>query len=279
MSFCPGSQMDWRSVAAPPPVDLTARESEQHSIYLLLAMALVFDGWCVNKTRPEQVQAYAAGAPDRIFAAYLGHNVGALVVDPREGILAFALNRNVELRSTLEHAEARAIRHAINRRNKAGIGGDDLWSFTGLLKGVRIYATLEPCSQCAGIAELANLEAVVYAQDDPFQCGVANVLYNLHLHLRSGAAASPLPIRATFFPLWNELAAAYADFVASKPSHGRTGLTSFLETFQAYAIYREAAERLDRVVVKDPENAIVLEHAQAFRRDRASQLQRGLTPL
>lgn len=279
MSPCSGLHTDWRDVAAPPPIELSTPDTEAHSIYLLLAMALVFDGWCVNKNRAEQAQVYADGEPERVFPAYLGHNVGALVVDPREGILAFALNRNVELRSTLEHAEARAVRHATNRRNKAGMGSDDLWGFTGLLKGVRIYATLEPCSQCAGIVELASLESIIYAQDDPFQCGVANVLYKLHQNLRPAGAASPIPVRATFFPLWDELAAAYADFVASKPAHGRTGLTSFLETFQAYAIYRRAAERLDGMVVDEPENAMALRHAQRFRRDWGSKLGSGLAPL
>jgi tRNA(Arg) A34 adenosine deaminase TadA len=279
MPLCPGSQTDWRGVAAPPRVELSAREMEQHSIYLLLAMALVFDSWCVNKTRPEQAQAYAEGERERIFDEYLGHNVGALVVDPREGILSFALNRTVELRSTLEHAEARAIRHAINRRNKTRMDDYDLWSFTTLLKGSRLYATLEPCSQCAGIVELANLESIIYSQDDPFQCGIVNVLYKLHLHLRPVVASSPLPIRATFFPFWDDLSAAHADFVASKPSHGRTGLTSFLETFQAYAIYRKAAVRLDGMVVEDPENTIILERAQSFREDWGSKLQSGLAPL
>jgi len=279
MPLCPGSETNWIEVAAPPSIELTAREMEQQSIYLLLAMALVFDSWCVNRTRPEQAQTYAEGERERVFDEYLGHNVGALVVDPREGILAFALNRNVELRSALEHAEARAIRHAINRRNKAGMGGHDLWSFTSLLKGSRLYATLEPCSQCVGIVELANLESIVYAQDDPFQCGIVNVLYKLHLNLRPGNAPLPLPIRATFLPFWDELAAAYADFVASKPSHGRTGLTSFLETFQAYTIYRKAAERLGGMVVGDPENTIILERAQRFRQDWGSKLQCGLAPL
>ncbi len=277
MSLCPGSQTDWREVAAPPLVELAEREKEEHTIYLLLAMALVFDSWGVNKKRPEQAQIYADGERGRIFNAYLGHNVGALVVEPGEGILAFALNRNVELRSTLEHAEARAVRHAIDRRNERASVGEDPWSFANLLKGARLYATPEPCSQCAGIVELANFEAVVYAQDDPFQCGAASVLYKLRRNLRPDGGAAALPIRATFLPFWDELAAAHAGFVASKPAHGRTGLTSFLETFEAYTIYRSAAARLEAMVAEDRGNEGVLQSARKFRRDWGPE-HRSLAP-
>ena len=244
MPLCPGSETDWREVAAPPTVELTAREMERHSIYLLLAMALVFDSWCVNRTRPEQVQTYADGERERIFQDYLGHNVGALVVGPGEGILAFALNRNVELKSTLEHAEARAIRHALNRRNKSGESGRDLWSFTNLLKGARLYATLEPCSQCAGILELANLQSIVYAQDDPFQCGIVNVLYKLHLHLRPGIASLPVPIRATFLPFWDELSSSRA-----RRKAGATATLSFRSPINAYS--RAGREHRDFFRIRD----------------------------
>ena len=196
------SEVDWAEVTAPPRLDLLASEKEQHSIYLLLAMALVFDGWCVNKHRPEQISLYTQVNRDRTVHDYFGHNVGALVVDPSGGILAFALNRSVELNSTLEHAEARAIRHAINRSNERGRAP---WSFTSLLKGSRLYATLEPCSQCAGIAELAQLESVVYAQHDSLHCSVVNVLYNLHLRPEATRRRSRSERRSTRFGMnWRQ---------------------------------------------------------------------------
>ena len=119
----------------------------------------------------------------------------------------------------MEHAEARAVRDAIQIANSAHPPSDGpTWSFTSLLQGDRLYTTLEPCAQCSGIMELANLGSVIYGQDDPGQHHVANVSYNLNN--RTGA---PLPIRATFQPLWHDLALAYRRFLADAPRRAAPG--------------------------------------------------------
>jgi hypothetical protein len=92
------------TLRAPPAVALTAAEQERHGIFLLAAMALLCDAWGVDQSLPAQRAAYAEIAAQRRFAAYLGHNIGALLVDREGGIVCFALNRNVALNSTMAHA-------------------------------------------------------------------------------------------------------------------------------------------------------------------------------
>jgi tRNA(Arg) A34 adenosine deaminase TadA len=245
-----------------------------HGIFLLLAMALVFDGWGVDQRQPEQVAAYAAVEPGRRFPDYLGHNIGALLVDRDSDIICFALNRSVELNSTLEHAELRSVRAAIQKANASRAPNDPpSWSFGSLLQADRLYATLEPCSQCAGVLELARFGSVIYAQDDPGQHHIANVLYNLHQQ-----PGAPLPIRALFVPFWDELVTAYRKFVAAAPQGGRTGLTFFLQTVEAYRIYRKAATYFATTQEKHPANARLLHNARMFRTRWQESVQKGIVP-
>ena len=149
---------DRRDLTASPPVALTAAERERHGIFLLAAMALLHNSWGVDQSAPGQRAAYAEIAREWRFTDYLGHNIGALLVDRNGGIICFALNRNVALNSTMAHAEARAVGAAIVRANAASSqGAAPSWSFGALLRGDTLYGTLEPCAQCAGIMELAGI--------------------------------------------------------------------------------------------------------------------------
>ena len=249
---------------ARPVTDVSQVEQEEHTIRLLLTMALVYDHWGVNRNRQEQIDAYAAAVPGRVFADYLGHNVGALLVAPDGTLLDFRLNRNVALNSTLEHAELRAIRRAIDGANAAaGPRGIVPWSFGTLLDGFSVYVTLEPCSQCCGIMDLARIASVIYAQDDPGQCDIVHALYEIrHRHQ---APPAPRPVRADFFPLWRSLDVGYRRFLAQALPGSRRGVTSFLETPEAYRIFEAAAEALDGFEVEYPANRALLTDARAFR--------------
>jgi tRNA(Arg) A34 adenosine deaminase TadA len=266
---------DRADLTAAPAVPMTAAEAERHTILLRLAMALTFDGWGVDRHRPETVAAYRAADPGRTFADYLGHNIGALLVDRSGNIVCFALNRAVQFNSTLEHAEARAVRAAIAAANATRPrDAAPPWTFGDLLRADKLYTTLEPCAQCAGIMQLANLGEVIYAQDDPSQCHVVNVLYNLGSQPRA-----PVPVRADFLPAREELEACYRRFLASVPSGGRSGLTSFLETVPAYQIYRRAAMSFESMSVRYPSNVDTHRQAKAFRDAHRNALKDGLIPL
>jgi tRNA(Arg) A34 adenosine deaminase TadA len=264
-------------VTAAPTASLSAAEQEYHGVFIRLAMALTYDGWGVDRSRADQIAAYAGVEPGRTFPDYAGHNVGALLVDRSGKVVSFALNRNVQLNSTLEHAEARAIRNAIRLANEAaGPAGPKRWSFGGLLQEHTLYATLEPCAQCAGIMDLANIRAAVYGQEDPAQNQILNVLYNLQK--RAHAKSAPLPIRASFMPYWDPLAEAFQRFVASTPPNGNAGATAFLSTVEAYRIFRDTARDFAAYEPIAPENAAALASARAFRERWRERIGEGLAP-
>ncbi|HKM63322.1 MAG TPA: hypothetical protein VJY39_12620 [Acidisphaera sp.] len=262
---------------AAPAVTLSAEERERHAIFMLLAMALTHDGWGVDRSRPDLVAAYAAVEPKRSFSDYLGHNIGAVLVGRDSQIVCFALNRSVELNSTLERAEARCIRAAFAIAN-AGLvpGALPPWTFGRLLQPDRLYTTLEPCAQCAGIMDLANVQAVVFAQDDPGQHHIVDILYNLPRE--RGEPAAPLPLAADFLPVWKDLAASYNRFLATALPDGRTGVTSFLQSVDAYLIYRDAAARFADMRVQHRANEDPLRDARAFRAEWGAKVQSGLVP-
>jgi tRNA(Arg) A34 adenosine deaminase TadA len=261
---------------AAPTIELTPAEEEAHGFFVRLAMALVYDGWSVDQSRPELQAAYAAIEPDRRFPDYTGHHVGGLLVDRNSNVASFALNRNVALNSTLEHAEVRTIRNAIRIANDQAGDARKPWSYADLLRGDRLYATLEPCAQCAGVMDLANIGATIYGQDDPGQSHIVNVLYNLQ-H-RSGFTGAPVPIAATFTPYWNRLADAYRRFEAGSSASANTGVTSFLSTVEAYVIYRDTARDFDTLATMHPENVEVFGRARTFRERWRQRISEGVVP-
>lgn len=91
--------------------------------------------------------------------------VGAVIV--RSGrLVAEGFNRtNLDLDPTA-HAEVVAIRRAARRLGS--------WRLTDCT----LYATLEPCTLCAGAVVLARIPRLVVAADDP-KAGMAGSLENL----------------------------------------------------------------------------------------------------
>ena len=91
--------------------------------------------------------------------------VGAVVVQGGEAI-GRGHNRREADADPLAHAELLAIREAAAR-----MGG---WRLTGCT----LYATLEPCSMCAGALVNARVERVVFGARDP-KAGFCGSLGNL----------------------------------------------------------------------------------------------------
>ncbi len=91
--------------------------------------------------------------------------VGAVVARGEE-ILAVAANEREAINDPTAHAELLAIRKAAN-----ALGG---WRLTGCT----LYSTLEPCPMCAGAAQAARIDRLVYATPDP-KAGYAGTLHNI----------------------------------------------------------------------------------------------------
>lgn len=91
--------------------------------------------------------------------------VGAVVTRGGE-LLAEGYNRTNQDSDPTAHAEVVAIRKAARRLGS--------WRLTDCA----LYATLEPCTLCAGAVVLSRVPRLVYAADDP-KAGMAGSLENL----------------------------------------------------------------------------------------------------
>jgi len=91
--------------------------------------------------------------------------VGAVVVSDGK-IIGRGWNRNISLHDASAHAEIMAMREA----------GKALANHR--LPGCTLYATLEPCSMCAGAMIHARLDRIVFAASDP-KTGAAGGKFDL----------------------------------------------------------------------------------------------------
>jgi tRNA(Arg) A34 adenosine deaminase TadA len=81
--------------------------------------------------------------------------IGAVLVSGENAILARDGNRVVEHHDPGAHAEVLVLRAAA-----LALGNERL-------VGTTLYATLEPCTMCAGLISLARVARLVYAAEDP----------------------------------------------------------------------------------------------------------------
>jgi hypothetical protein len=168
--------------------------------------------------------------------------------------MAFDFNHNDLFNSSVEHAEARLIRHvfSLSGLDKAEMlnlprlpvqGGllnalskmvnivetiienmDDSYrskrnKYNTSLRDVTIYTSLESCAQCSGIMALAYVKQVVFLQEDPDQHCIGNILYNL---MDKAEYPAPLPIPAgqiglTAFANLNKKYKYFTDHVSKRP--------------------------------------------------------------
>jgi hypothetical protein len=117
--------------------------------------------------------------------------------------------------------------------------------------------------------DLANVAAVVYAQEDPGQGHIGNVLYNMHRD--EGKYGAPVPIRADFLPVFGTIQEAYRRFTGSiegkddAAKRTRPGVSGFLHSIEGAKAYRTAARLFDELEPKYLPNKRLLDSAKAFR--------------
>jgi tRNA(adenine34) deaminase len=92
--------------------------------------------------------------------------IGAVVLDASGAVIARGHNERETAGDPTAHAEVLALRRA-----SAVVGS---WRLTGCT----LYATLEPCTMCAGASVLARVDRVVYGAVDP-KAGAVGSLYDV----------------------------------------------------------------------------------------------------
>jgi tRNA(Arg) A34 adenosine deaminase TadA len=209
----------------PPQVE--SAEAERDVIFMLTACAIVASEW------------------QEPVAHRRGHNIGSIVVGSDWHILHHGLNSNRRFNDGTQHAETRAIRSAIELRNRLLSSPP----YQELLADAVVYTTLEPCSMCAGTMDLTNVRRVVYLQRDPSQKAIARLLYELH-----GEDAA-LPSQSKL---------GYAERLDDKFQAYEGSITDFLLSSEAAQVYRDAWSLFLSYQVVHPENRDVLEGARAY---------------
>jgi tRNA(Arg) A34 adenosine deaminase TadA len=250
--------------------ELTEEEMEKHNIFMLLTLSLVFDSWCIQKHKPDVVEAYEEFDSDKKYNEYIGHNIGALLVDPNDQVVTAAMNCNYLHNDSTEHAESRLVRKGMRLYNRLNHrSGKGLYGYSSILAGHTIYTTLESCSQCSGIMDLANVKQVVYAQVDYGQGHIGNILYNMHKN--EGSYGAPRPIRAEFLPIYSVIQEKWDKYTQRQQdveltSRRRPSTTGFLRSTDSAEAYREATKQFESLNPKHGNNASIFEKTIAFRK-------------
>lgn len=204
---------------------------ERDEIFTLLAYSVAFKDWQEE-------------GPDR-----RGYNVGAVLVDPSgTNVVFWARNCGGRLRNATQHAELRLM-----------LGYLDTTRIYNL-KGHTVYATLEPCAQCAGMMTMLDVRRVVYGQADP-EFGKALERLQLHTrgrlrpwHGRRDRGYAPYPRAVVAHKSRSVFAGRLEE------AYGRSGadMPDFLCSEAARAIFAEARQALDTYSVRHAVNESAL---------------------
>lgn len=115
--------------------------------FMKIVYALVRLGWNDDKEKPRR--------PGASGLRPFGNNIGGLIVDPNNKIIAWGLNFK-QVNPTF-HAETMMIQYYLRRHNVSSLPAN-----------CRVFTSLECCHMCAGyIATVGAGTQVFYAQKDP----------------------------------------------------------------------------------------------------------------
>ena len=132
------------------PLELSGHEKEKHEIFMLMTLALVADHWCLRSSSKKDLEAYEDAFPGQRFSDYVGHNIGALLVNANDEIVTYSFNCNYLFNDSTEHAEARLVRKALRIANRHKYrSGRGTYGYSSVLRNHTLYTSLESCSQCS----------------------------------------------------------------------------------------------------------------------------------
>jgi len=169
--------------------------------------------------------------------SYHGHNIAALAVDENGSIISYSFNHVTVFKSTTEHAEERLV-DKLFKNSFHYFGEHGAMKPKQMLEKITIFASLEPCHQCAGKLYFAGVKQVIYLQKD---VDVGNIIRSIFQNgsLHSGF---PLPIIASFykFPYSSRLDQARELFV--EQNLDLDSVPDFLCSDAAYDLFEEASQ-------------------------------------
>lgn len=195
-------------------------QNERDEIYTLLAYSIAYLDWQTN-------------TDDR-----RGYNIAAVLVDGNDSIVFWSRNCVKRDDDFSHHAEVLSLQRYTEASGRFRPDG------------YRLYTTLEPCAQCAGMATLGLVQRVVYGQTDPKSGGILQALKG-DFPDRSFPTPIPSPTRYRV-----QLDSAFVE-------HPQQALAVWLYSRWPRAIFEVAYQDLkDSYVARHPANERILEQAR-----------------
>lgn len=194
-----------------------AVQQERDEIFTLLAYSLV---WIDSQTS---------------VATSRGYNIAAVLVDKDDSIVFWARNCVNADSDFSAHAEVQAMQGYVHTGR------------TDRPTGFRLYTTLEPCAQCAGMSMIGGIQRVVFGQTDPISGGI-------YAALRAAGKTTPTPVPSP---------TRHRDRLeANFKNHPQRSLAVWLYSHWATRVFEAAYEDLKTRTAVHDENAPVLDQVR-----------------
>jgi tRNA(Arg) A34 adenosine deaminase TadA len=224
----------------PPPSPYTpnAVTEEQDAIYTLLAYAVVYKDW----------QTSSWDEPDKSR----GYNIGSILVNPAsppgKQVVCWARNSVIKTDNGTQHGEVRLLTNYIQNSQSSKV------------QKYKLYTSLEPCAMCSGMMTLQSLATTIYGQTDPRYGKAIERLVLNSTALSDGYCPYPRGVQSVASPLYirKQIDAAY------QKVENNMGITDWLITPDAKALYEQAVDQLNNFQVQHSENQAVLTEAKEF---------------
>lgn len=199
---------------------------ERDTIFMLLALTIAADDFHRVEARPRM------------------RNIAAVLVDPDGDPVCWARNAVARTGDPTQHAEVRALTrffaHADARE----------------ARGHTLYATLEPCAMCAGMAIMSSVARVVYAEVP----GASGDVFARLAHDASGEGG-PCPYYHV------PISGRWRHPIADRPAEARRAIAdpwAWEGSEARAALFFEAKSALASFALVHPENTRALAAARRF---------------
>lgn len=214
---------------------ISEEQREIDEIFMLLAYSLVYKDW-----QP----AYVPREKRR------GYNIGAVLVNKENKVVAFELNAINSTDNSTQHGEVRVITKFLEKERCFN------------LDGYSIYTTLEPCVMCAGMITMTDIDRAIFGQRD---IQFSKAFERLSMDTTPIGGFPPYPRKVETYVSQLDFAldldVAYQEFLQNDDEKV---LAKFLASEQAKAIYKSSYAHFLEYTVRYPENEPIYAQAITF---------------
>lgn len=217
-------------------------QQEIDEIFILLAYSLVYRDW----------QPFDVPRDKR-----RGYNIGAVLVNKANQVVAFDLNAINSTDNSTQHGEVRVITKFLEKEKCFN------------LDGYSIYTTLEPCVMCAGMITMTDIDRAIFGQRD---VQFSKAFERLSIDTTPIGGFPPYPRKVQTYvsklKFSVELDKAYQEFLQNDDEKV---LAKFLASDEAKSIYKKSHEYFLNYKVEYRQNEPIYNQAVEFFEENKSK--------